>query len=79
MVLYKVGTWLTQSNDESFDVIYKPGQQPVHSGIYRCLGCGREVVAEHSRALPPQNHHQHQVHQGEVRWRMAAYCDHREK
>jgi hypothetical protein len=79
MALYKNGDWLSKSEDAAFDAIYKPGNAPAHSGIFRCLGCGREVVAEESRSLPPQNHHQHTTAQGEVRWKMAVYADHREK
>lgn len=76
MALYKDGNLLQSSSDAAFDKIFKPGTTPDHSGIYRCLGCGREVVAEQSRTMPPQNHHQHTTSQGEVRWKMAVYADH---
>ena len=46
MALYKYSQYLTASTDSAFDAEYKPGATPPHSGIYRCLGCGREVVAE---------------------------------
>lgn len=79
MALYKNGDYLTQSSDAAFDQTYSPGNVPPHSGIYRCDGCGREVVAEEGRQLPPQNHHQHTSTQGTVRWRMIVYADHRAK
>jgi len=79
MALYKDGNRLTKSEGDAFDKIYSPGQAPPHSGIYRCPGCGREVVAEESRQLPPQNHHQHTTQQGAVRWQMIVYAEHREK
>ena len=79
MALYKNANWMTKSDDDAFDTVYEPGSTPVHSGIFRCLGCGREVVGEMERKLPPQNHHQHSTSQGSVRWKMAAYCDPREK
>jgi hypothetical protein len=80
MALYKNGSYLQKSDDAAFDVDYTPGQQPAHSGIFRCMGCGREVVGEHTRTLPPQNHHQHNVQQqGAVRWRMIVYPDGSEK
>jgi hypothetical protein len=78
MALYKNPNWLTKSEDAAFDKEYRPGETPVHSGIYRCVGCGREVVAEQERKLPPQNHHQHTQSQGSIRWNMAVYADHRE-
>jgi len=79
MALYKDIAYLAKSEDATFDAIHKPGQTPPHSGIYRCMGCGREVVAEQGRQLPPQNHHQHTTQQGEVRWKMIVFADHREK
>jgi len=77
MALYNDSRYLAQSNDNAFNVDYNPGDQPPHSGIYRCMGCGREIVGEQQRQLPPQNHHQHAASQGRVRWRMIVYADHR--
>ena len=79
MALYKDGQHLTQSNDKAFDAEHSPGQTPPHSGIYRCNGCGREIVAEEGRTLPPQNHHQHTPNQGHIRWQMLVYADHQAK
>jgi hypothetical protein len=79
MALYKNGNYLGKSEDAAFDHVYSPGQVPPHSGIYRCLGCHREVVAEQSRQLPPQNHHQHSTQQGAVRWQLIVYADHNPK
>jgi hypothetical protein len=79
MALYNDSKYLTQSSDDAFTKDFKPGEQPVHSGIYRCPGCGREVVAEEKKQLPPQNHHQHTAAQGLVRWRMIVYADHQTK
>jgi hypothetical protein len=61
---------------EAFNQEYKPGSTPDHSGIFRCKGCGREVVGEQARTLPPQNHHQHTQSQGAVIWRMDVYAQH---
>jgi hypothetical protein len=76
MAIYKYQQYLTPSQDQAFDQTYHPGAHVPHSGIYRCAGCGREVVAEHARSFPPQNHHQHTVQQGAVLWRLAVYADH---
>jgi hypothetical protein len=77
MALYKNGDYLQHSTDSAFDGYRSPGDTIPHSGIYRCIGCGREVVAEESRKLPPQNHHQHTVGQGEIRWRLIVYANHK--
>ena len=79
MALYKHGNYLTQSQDAAFDQVHPPGGQTPHSGIYRCIGCGREVVSEYPKPLPPQNHHQHTPHQGAIRWQMIVYADHEPK
>ena len=79
MALYKDKKYLSQDDNEVFDAIFSAGQKPPHSGIYHCAGCGREVVAEENRALPPQNHHQHAPHQGSVRWKMVVYAEHKGK
>ena len=43
----------------AFAAKYKPGQAVVHSGIYRCTGCGDEIASNKGTVFPPQNHHQH--------------------
>jgi hypothetical protein len=47
MALYKYSTHLYQysgQNHQNFDQLYSPGGTVPWSGIYRCTGCGREVV-----------------------------------
>jgi hypothetical protein len=75
MAIYKRTDWLDLSEDDQFDMDHKPGAATPHSAIYRCIGCGREVVSETGNSLPPQNHHQHTQSQGAIRWRMAVYAD----
>jgi len=79
MALYKNGSYLKQSSDSAFDTDRSPGSATPHSGIYRCMGCGREVVSEDENPLPPQNHHQHAPGQGAIRWRLIVYADHEPK
>lgn len=79
MAIYKYAEFLQKSNEAVYDSIYKPGQAAPYSGIYRCEGCGREVASNEGEPLPPQNHHQHSLHQGAVRWRLVVYADHRVK
>jgi len=79
MAIYNHSSYLTQIDDKAFTVDHSPGQEPPYSGIYRCMGCGREIVAEESRTFPPQNHHQHTSAQGSIRWRLIVYADHKAK
>lgn len=72
MANYKYQQFLSHSNHQAFDTITEPGQATPHSGIYRCEGCGENVVSTHSHPLPPQNHHQHTPAQGRIRWRLIA-------
>lgn len=79
MAIYKDSTILTHSVDQNFDSVHQPGSATPFSAVYRCVGCGREIVSEEGRPFPPQNHHQHTQAQGAIRWRMVVYADHRPK
>ncbi len=72
MALYKDPNILQQWDNESFDELHDPGAIVPWSGIYRCQGCGYEVVHTIERPLPPQNHHQHKPAQGAIRWRLIV-------
>ncbi len=63
---------LTKSDGKQvwWTTTYKPGDDVPVSGIYRCLGCGKEVTCNDPDPLPPQNHHQHTPAQGDIRWRL---------
>jgi len=77
MALYKDNRFLTETNDPSaFEKEYRVGLAPDHSGIFRCVGCGREVVAEKRRKIPTQNDHQHLPSQGPIVWRMIVSTEH---
>lgn len=79
MALYKHSGFLAPHQHPDFDKEFHPGAEAPHSGIYRCMGCGREVTSEEGNPLPPQNHHQHTSSQGAIRWRMVVYADHTPK
>lgn len=72
MALYKYSQYLKQSNPEEFDKLYPPGATTAWSGIYRCHGCGHEIVHTTGKPLPPQNHHQHSYGQGAIQWRLVV-------
>ncbi len=72
MAVYKYPQFLEQSNHEAFDQILHPGTPTPYSGIYRCEGCGVNEVSTYQHPLPPQNHHQHTLQQGPIRWRLAV-------
>ncbi|MBB3197367.1 hypothetical protein FHS28_004794 [Roseateles terrae] len=40
--------------------------------MYRCIVCGDEIGIAKGHALPPQNHHQHAVSQGPIRWQLTV-------
>ncbi len=73
MAIYKHGSYLAQSRHEAFDQEHPPGASTPHSGIYRCMGCNREVVSETGKPLPPQTHHAHTPQQGKIRWKLIVY------
>jgi hypothetical protein len=72
MARYKYGNRLVHSEDTTFDAVYKPGAlTPLH-GIYRCEGCGKEILSSAHDLFPPQDHHTHTERQGAVRWRLIV-------
>ena len=79
MALYKHTGYIVQSEDESFDGEHRPGTLAPRMGIYRCSGCGREIVSAQGKPLPPADHHEHSGRQGAIRWTLIVYADHRPK
>jgi len=76
MGLYKYAKYTTQNNSTDFDKEHAPGTTTPFSAIYKCMGCGHEIVSEYGKTFPPQNHHQHTPSQGKIRWKMVVYAEH---
>jgi hypothetical protein len=76
MALYKYLAYLNSSPHAGFDEIHQPGASTPYSAIYKCTGCGKEIVSERNKPFPPQNHHQHTPEQGDIRWKMIVYAEH---
>lgn len=51
---------------------YGPNDDVPVSGIYRCLGCNKEITCNAPDHFPPQNRHQHEATQGAVRWKLEV-------
>jgi hypothetical protein len=79
VALYKYSHYLGSSNDAAFDSDHQPGAIAPFAGIYRCMGCHREIGIATGHVLPPQNHHMHTAQQGTIRWRLIVYADHNPK
>ena len=77
MAIYKYAEYLKKSEEAVYDNIYNPGTPAPFSGIYRCMGCHKEVASNQEEPLPTQNLHQHTPAQGTIRWRLIVYADHR--
>jgi hypothetical protein len=74
MAYYQDESHVKQWKDEMFDKIHGPGEHAIYSGVYRCEGCGKEISHNAGVSLPPQNHHQHSVTQGTIRWRLIVWA-----
>jgi len=73
MAWYQDQTRLSRIANAVFDEEHGPGEKVPHSGIYRCKGCNKEIAANVSDPFPPQNHHQHSISQGSVRWQLLVW------
>ena len=79
MALYKYAAYIEENTGAIFDEVNGPSVAAPRSGIYRCMGCGREAACNQGDPLPPQNHHQHDQAQGAIRWRLIVYAEHKPK
>lgn len=76
MANYKYAKFLSAIDGREFDIVYSPSTPAPLSGIYRCEGCGREAVSTKGHHLPPQDHHQHTLAQGKIRWQPIVISTH---
>lgn len=72
MAACKYPQFLSQTLDRDFDAILPANSMTPYSGIYRCEGCGTEIVSAIGEALPTASHHRHSPQQGMVRWRLIV-------
>ena len=75
MALFKDVEVLKFRNLKVFDTVSRPGTTAPYSGIYRCEGCDREIAANEGHPLPPEDHHQHTLSQGSIRWRVVVVTE----
>jgi len=76
MTLFRRSDDVEVSTSPEFDKEYGPADTPHYSGIYRCRGCGCEIVAEAFRPFPPEEHPIHSPGQGKIRWRLTVAALH---
>ena len=72
MAQYKYSHYLTNFSDPKFDPAHPPNAATPHTGIYKCQGCGTEVISHAGDPLPPTSHHQHSLAQGGIAWRLIV-------
>ena len=65
VTLFRRSNDIEVSTSSAFDKEYKPGEAPSHSGIYRCRGCGCEIIGEAFEPLPLENHPKHRRPKGQ--------------
>ncbi|PZQ36299.1 MAG: protein L [Pseudomonas putida] len=77
MSWYTNNSALTRADhpSDTWNQTFGPGQIVPASGIYRCVGCRKEITSNHGDPFPPQNHHQHSAQQGAVRWKMNVWTN----
>ncbi|HYJ05279.1 MAG TPA: hypothetical protein VEX43_09100 [Chthoniobacterales bacterium] len=72
MAQFKHLQLLTRLPDSKFDQAHASGATTPHSGIYKCQGCGTEIISTAGDPLPPPSHHQHSLNQGGVAWQLIV-------
>ena len=62
---------LTVQTGSEFDDVHAADTPAPLSGIYRCEGCGRSVIARNGTPLPSAHHHTHDGTR-KVEWRLIV-------
>lgn len=77
MAWYQDGSYLKHSTStyDCWTKTYGPGDTVPVSGIYKCLGCKKEITSNKPDKFPPQNSHQHTAAQGEIEWKLIVRTD----
>ena len=65
--------------DEDYDRVLDPGATTTLPGIYRCAGCGREVIARADERLPGETHHFCPEEGVVPGWQLLVFADRRRK
>ena len=76
MALFKDPDRFTRSKDSGFDQMHTAGETTPFSGIYRCEGCGHEIVSQEYAPLPCEQSHLHATNEGQIRWRLIVFAQH---
>ena len=63
------------SSNAAFDTIHNPGEECELEGIYKCVGCGKEITLAKGKTFPAQNHDQHTSDKGLIRWKLFVYAE----
>ena len=74
MAQYKNLKYISASSSSAFETRYAPGTQIENPGIYRCAGCGDEIVVARGHKLPPPNAHQH-TPDAKVEWQLLVLAE----
>lgn len=79
MAFFQNEEHLHQMTHKVFNMVFTDTDTVPVSGIYRCLGCSREIAATRGDPFPPAKHHPHGPPQGPIRWQMIVIADHEPK
>jgi hypothetical protein len=72
MAFFKSQDHLVQTQDPLFDATHGSGATAPMTGIYRCVACGAETVAERNSPLPAKTHHVHSPSSMRYSWQLVA-------
>ena len=72
MAVYQDSSFLIRCDHFDFNVKLAPGTRAPVSGIYRCIGCGHEIVAGKEQLLPQHEEHIHGFELGPARWQLIV-------
>lgn len=72
MAVYQSADFLFQFSHPSFNSRFSPGMRSPATGIYRCTGCGLEIVTLANERFPYSDKHERCDEFGPVCWRLVV-------
>lgn len=71
MAYYQNANSLIQLSDPRFDKTFRADETVDFAGIYKCVGCNREIAVDYR--FPSEEQHPHSESEGEVLWKLIVW------
>jgi len=76
MVWHRYNRFMRKAKEHPrWDETSAPGAKAGYAGIYRCLGCSREIAIQEGQSLPDAAAHPHGEKDGNIEWLLVVRAE----